>query len=291
MTPKPTITYASAPRQAQVLFGEDGSGKTRAAISLAVAFPGQTTYIVSPQDGESWIETQFGGLENLVRLPVSNFTDIRAWVRGTAALTSSFEKEQLTYPEAGWPGLRTVVVPGDTIVLDMIDEQAETFLRDYYCLRYHRKTFADMLLAKGAKDKKGVFLDMWDDIDPDAWQKMKALADDAYRWVYNNPRINVFMTCRATDVPMKRDGTPVYKVAPEYVRLGVQPHVPEVVKYGTNNVVYMSRKGQAGWQAQFVRKNRVMGGAVDTKPFDVGPVYWYDFAAKVGIDPALVPGL
>lgn len=286
---RPAITYASTPRQAQVLFGEDGMGKTRAALSLAVAFPQQTTYILSPQDGEGWIEQQFGGLPNLVRLPVRNFADIRGWMRGVTALPK-VDKDQLTISDPAWTGLRGVVQPGDTVVLDMIDEQAETFLRDYYCLRFHGKTLADMMLAAGAKAKKGVYLEIFRESDPDAWQKMKAVADDSYRWLFNNERLNVFMTCQATDVAVDVRGDPVYKVAPEYVRLGQQPHFPDVVRYGVNNVVYLNRKGEK-WQAQLVRKNRIQGNVVDTKPFEVGPVYWYSFCEKVGIDPTQVPGL
>jgi hypothetical protein len=173
----------------------------------------------------------------------------------------------------------------------MVDEMVDAYLRDYYCLRWHHKSYAQMVALERAPDKKrGGLLRTFDDVDADAWQRMKLLSDSAFRWLFERRQVSVFMTCRASTVAMKSDTEPMYRTPREYVKLGMQPKLPEAVRYGVNNVVYL-RAADRGFKAQLVRKNRINGEMVDTHEWDVGPVYWHSFCQKVGIDPTLVPGV
>ena len=302
---RPNIKLAVSPRQRHLIFGSTGSGKTLDMLSIADWFREQGTqhgdYFISPQGGEDNLLRLYPKLD-LVRLPVASWPDVRQWLRGYASL-SKFDREDprvgLTPANADptWPGLASIMMPGDRLYVDMGND-IEGLLRNYYCVKQHGQTYAEIVAYHQHKDREGKLLGIpsgFDDIDPAAYPKLNVLSEEAFGWVTARSGLNLFVTTAESEIQYKADGvTPRYKPDKSFLPIGATPTANRYLQYDVDTFVHKTATG-GSYFMQTVKKVRgVVGSDKPSKQIKVtldGGGYWFAYCDLTGLDPYSEPGV
>lgn len=197
-----------------LLYGQPGTGKSRAALSIATVIGEATLFVVDTDYSASYGRLMGTDFPNVSNVDVQ-VVDGDNWFQIIGAVRSAVERAE----------------SGDWVVLDSISPSWQA-IQTHYIVRRHGEEFLDVFALSGQDAKRQT-----SDADMN-WQAINAEYNKLYKALFLS-NAHLLVTAEADPVDAKRDDV---KVRGLYESVGFKPRGQKTLGHTTHTVLFTGKR-------------------------------------------------